>query len=195
MAARSGPRRQPQGAVDGLGTTVGVAALLLDDGLAHQRPMIGRGQAVPAGEEGHGPIHVATTVVQARQPIVSGDARRVQAEQHLDADCAGSWCPDSSCAARALQQERFAVGRVTAAEHARVLSRRAQRRCAPGRRTRRRRSSTAAARSRHGQRRTRRRCGRTGRDHGHCWSRGRWPPARTGRRAAAGRRRGTCAAR
>ncbi len=51
--------RQAQRPVDGLGTGRGVAALLLDDRLADQRPVIDRVKAMPAGQQRGRPVHVA----------------------------------------------------------------------------------------------------------------------------------------
>ena len=80
-----GAARQAQRPVDRGGTAFGVAALLLDDRLTHQRPMIVRRQLLPAGQQRDGAIHVAAAIVQTRQPVVALDAVRRQFQQHLDA--------------------------------------------------------------------------------------------------------------
>src|SRR5262249_46591454 len=81
--------RQAQGAVDGLGAALGVAALLLDDGLADQRPVVVGCQAVPATQQGQGLVHLPLAVMQAGQPVVSRQAARGQAQQYQGAGAGG----------------------------------------------------------------------------------------------------------
>src|SRR5579884_1293203 len=70
--------RQTERAIDSLRAAQSIAALLLDDGLPYQGPMIVRFQTMPAGQESHGLVHVAVTIVQTCQPIMALDTRRIQ---------------------------------------------------------------------------------------------------------------------
>ena len=97
--SHGGPERaagQAQGAVDDLRPALRVAALLLDDRLPDQRPVVRRGQQPPLVEQFDGPVQGAAAVVQARQPIVGRQTRRRQLQQHLHAGLR-AFCPASSC--------------------------------------------------------------------------------------------------